>query len=261
MDEKLWKGETPHYIESHGQPEPFLTPYLLKNGKTNGAVIVFPGGGYSRHSQHEAEPIARMLNEAGFSAFVLHYRLSPYRHPAMLADALRAVRYVRFHAERFSIDPEKIGIIGFSAGGHLASTVIGHYDAGRTDGDEIDKISSRPNAAALCYAVILLGDERHIGSKLNLLGQNPEPRIVSLLSGENNLKDDCPPIFLWHTAEDEVVHVDNSLEMAMALKEKNIPFELHVFPHGIHGLGLAKTDPNVGQWVTLFVNWLRLNGF
>jgi Esterase/lipase len=261
MKYKLWENGTPYYNAQYMQPEPTLIPYLLNNDKTNSVVIVFPGGGYSQHTKHECEPIAKRLNEAGLSAFVLNYRLRPYHHPAILTDALRAIQYVRFHAEQFHIDPEKIGIIGFSAGGHLASTVIGQYNLGTDNGDEIDRVSSRPNACALCYAVILLGDERHQGSKINLLGENPDAALVKFLSGENNIREDCPPVFLWHTAEDSVVHVDNSLRMALALKEKKIPFELHVFPYGYHGLGLSNDNEHVKQWFPLLINWLNLNEF
>jgi Esterase/lipase len=261
MDYKLWERETPYFNAEYGQPEPTLTPYLLDNGKTNSVVIVFPGGGYTGRAAHEGEPIAKMLNDGGVSAFVLNYRVAPYKHPTMLTDALRAIKYVRFYAEKFQINPEKIGILGFSAGGHLATTAIEQYDYGTEDGDEIDKVSSRPNAGVLCYAVISLGEYTHMGSKLNLLGNPPDELLASKLSGENSIRDDSPPVFLWHTAQDQAVPVQNSLNMAIALKEKNIPFELHIFPFGYHGLGLALNNENVKQWAPLLINWLRLIGF
>lgn len=261
MEYKLWENGTPYFDETFGQQEPTLTPYLLENGKVNSVVIVLPGGGYGGRAAHEGEPIAKMLNAGGVSSFVLNYRVAPYRHPVMLGDALRAIRYVRFHADKFSIDPQKIGILGFSAGGHLTTTAIEHFDKGLSEGDEIDKVSSRPDAGVLCYAVISLGEYTHLGSKYNLLGNPPDEALAEKLSGEKSVPDDCPPVFLWHTAEDQAVPVQNSLQMAMALKAKNIPFELHVFPYGHHGLGLAEGNETVKQWSPLLVNWLHLNGF
>ena len=264
MDIKLWENGTPLFDESFGQPEPTLTPFLLptyKEGQTHGCVIVCPGGGYSGRAEHEAWPIAKMLNEGGISAFVLNYRVSPYRYPAELYDIQRAVRLVRFRAGEFGIDPEKIGVLGFSAGGHLATMGVTQYDGGLDCGDEIDRVSCRPNAGILCYAVISLGINTHGGSRDNLLGRPADPDLVRKLSGELAVKDACPPVFMWHTAEDGAVPVQNSLNMALALREKNIPFELHVFPHGAHGLGLAPSMPDVAQWSSLCVNWLKGLGF
>ena len=264
MDIKLWENGTPLFDESFGQPEPTLTPFLLptyKEGQKHGCVIVCPGGGYGMRAEHEGWPIAKMLNEGGISAFVLNYRVSPYRYPAELYDIQRAVRLVRHRACEFGIDPEKIGVLGFSAGGHLAAMGITQYDDGLAGGDEIDKVSCRPDAGILCYAVISLGANTHGGTKYNLLGGEPDPVLAEKLSGENAVRDDCPPVFMWHTAEDGGVLVENSLNMALALSAKKIPFELHVFPHGPHGLGLAPSLPDVAQWAHLCVVWLKGMGF
>jgi len=176
-------------------------------------------------------------------------------------DAKRAVRFVRFHAARFGIDPKRIGILGFSAGGHLAVSALEHFDFGNDEGDEIDRVSSRPDAGILCYAVISLLNHTHIGSRVNLLGEEECVSLCAQLSGEYGARADMPPIFLWHTAADEAVPVQNSLNMAIALRQKNVPFELHVFPGGAHGLGLAQKTPGADQWPALLTKWLRRIGF
>ena len=261
---KLWENGTPYYDPAIGQEETTLTPYLVKNGNPDkGLVIVCPGGGYGIRAFHEGEPIAQMLNAAGISAVVLNYRLAPYRHPVELADANRAVRFVRYHAAEWEINPEKIGILGFSAGGHLAVSACEHYDSGKTDGDEIDRVSSRPNAGIFCYPVVTFRDGPYInkGTRDNLLGNEPDGALIDYLTGEDNVPDDCPPCFMWHTAEDGGVPVENSLMLAAALSKKKIPFELHVFPYGHHGLGLAPENESVRQWAPLLVKWLKLYKF
>lgn len=262
-DIKLWSDKTPYYNPDYNQPETTITPYLVKDGnKEKGLVIVCPGGGYTGRAFHEGEPVALMLNKAGISAVVLNYRVAPYKHPAMLTDANRAVKLVRYHAKEWEIDPEKIGILGFSAGGHLAVSACEHYDYGRDDGDEIDKMSSRPNAGIFCYAVATFIDGyTHGGTLQNLLGENPDPKLKHMLSGENSVPDDCPPVFMWHTSDDTAVNVSNSLELGKALRNKNIPFELHVYPHGRHGLGLAENDEHVSAWSKELVRWLKLYKF
>ncbi len=262
MDIKLWENGTPLYDEKIGQPEPTLTPYLLPDyGKKTGCVIVLPGGGYAVRADHEGMPISKMYNEAGINSFVLNYRVSPYRYPAPLYDVQRAVRLVRARADEFNIDPEKIAVLGFSAGGHLATMAVTQYDRGLECGDDIDKVSCRPDAGILCYAVISLGEDTHQGSRDNLLGNPADPALVKSLSGEEAVRDDNPPVFMWHTAEDAAVPVENSLNMALSLRKKQIPFELHVFPYGYHGLGLAPEHPEVAQWAGLSVSWLKAMGF
>ncbi|MBR2460740.1 MAG: alpha/beta hydrolase [Clostridia bacterium] len=259
---KLWDNGTPYYDPDFGQPETTVTPYLAEGEGKRGCVIVFPGGGYAMRAEHEGEPIAKMLNEIGVHAFVLNYRVAPYKHPAELEDALRAIRWVRYHAEKYNIDPDKIGILGFSAGGHLAVSASTHFDYGRPGGDAIDAMSSKPNAAIYCYAVCTL--ERpytHIGSRNNLLGENASPELVKQMSGPDAVREDMPPVFIWHTFEDTCVPVQNSVLMAMALREKSIPVEMHIVPHGSHGLGLAPALPHVAQWAPLLQTWLKYNNF
>jgi acetyl esterase/lipase len=262
-DVKLWEQGTPYYNPAYNQPEPTLTPYLLDTAsQPRGIVIVCPGGGYSGRADHEGRPIAEMLNAGGINAAVLNYRVAPYKDPTMLCDVTRAVKVVRYNAAKWNIDPEKIGVLGFSAGGHLTVLAIEQYDYGTKDGDEIDEVSSRPNAGVLCYPVVSFTHAgTHVGSMINLLGNDPSEEMKRKYSGELSVRDDSPPVFLWHTAADGGVPVSNSIEMATALQAKKIPFELHVFPYGNHGLGLAQGDPHVSQWAPLLVNWLKLLEF
>lgn len=261
---KLWENGTPLYDASYGQPETTITPYIVDNGDPTGAVIVFPGGGYCMRADHEGEPIALMLNEAGISAFVLDYRVAPYKYPAALLDARRAVRYVRKNAAKFNIKPDKIGVLGFSAGGHLAVTAIEQFDYGMDAAeaaDDIDLVSSRPDAGILCYPVASLREYTHTGSRDTLLGVPADPALVDKLSAEISVREDMPPVFMWHTAEDNGVPVQNCLHLACAMSAKKLPYELHVFPYGPHGLGLAPQFPNVAQWAPLLCNWLHMYKF
>lgn len=259
MEYKLWENGAPYFDPAIGQPEPTLTSYLCGD-KKRGCVIVFPGGAYAFRAPHEGEPISRMINEAGVHSFVLNYRVAPYHHPVELTDALRAVRYVRYHADEFNVDPDKIAVLGFSAGGHLAVSAIEHYDYGK-EGDEIDAVSSRPNGGILCYAVVSMSNNTHEGTLHNLLGDDPSPELMKSLSGECSVREDTPPVFIWHTMEDNGVPVSNSLNMCAALKEKNIPCEMHIFPYGAHGLGLAQSVPDTAQWSRLLQNWLLMYGY
>ena len=262
MDEMLWEQGAPFFKEEYGQKQPSLTPFLLHGDQVRSAVIVLPGGAYAMRAEHEGTPIAQMLNQAGFSAFVLNYRVAPYRYPAMLYDVNRAIRYVRFYATKFHIDPDKIAVLGFSAGGHLATMAMEHFDYGLDSGDAIDRVSCRPDAGILCYAVASLMENTHGGTFVNLFGtEHPEESLKKSLSGEFSVPDDCPPVFLWHTMDDAAVSVNNCLLMGLALKQKNIPFEMHVFPHGEHGLGLAESSPHVAQWTELVVKWLKSVSF
>lgn len=259
----LWEsGKVPYFHSSYEQNEPSLTPYLLHNGKKNGCVIVCPGGGYGFKSAHECGPIAEKINSYGVSAMTLDYRVAPYQYPAITEDILRAIRYVRYHAEELQIDPHKIAVLGFSAGGHLANSALCAFDYGREDGDEIDRVSSRPDAVILCYAVISLGRYTHEGTRTNLIGGLANEKELEIrLSGELQVREDTPPCFLWHTAEDTAVPVQNAIQLYQALCEKKIFSELHVFPYGPHGLGLAESFPHVAQWADLLGNWLLLMGF
>lgn len=263
MEYKLWENNVPEFDASIDQPEPSLTPFLVSNDKNEkrGCIIVAPGGGYSCRSDQEGAPIAEMINEAGINAFVLNYRVAPYRYPVQLYDINRAVRYVRYHADKFGIDGNKIGIMGFSAGGHLCTMGIEHFDYGRDDGDEIDRVSSRPDVGVLCYPVVSFLSYMNEGSRTNLFGTDFNPELTHKLSGEINVRDDTPPVFMWHTSYDTYVPVENSLNLALALRRKKIPFELHSFAQGEHGLGLSESIPSTAQWCTLLKKWLLDQGF
>ncbi|MFP3126657.1 alpha/beta hydrolase [Ectobacillus funiculus] len=259
----LWNEQIPFMESGDEENAPVLTLYLASDSTSQSAVIVCPGGGYHHRANHEGEPIAKWLNSLGISAFVLNYRVAPYRHPVPLADAQRAIRFVRYHAENWNIDKQKIGILGFSAGGHLAASAstLSHL---RTSDivDGIDLESCHPNFSILCYPVISLLEHCHEGSILNLLGNNPSEDMRTILSCERNVSETVPPpTFLWHTADDASVPVENSLLYAASLSELKVPYEMHIFPHGRHGLGLAADNPTVEKWTELCANWLAQQKF
>jgi acetyl esterase/lipase len=256
---QLWPDGHP---AARGEDAPRLTPFPLGGSAPSAAIVVCPGGGYRRRAAHEGEPIARWLNELGLAAFVLDYRVDPHRHPAPLDDAQRAIRTVRARADGWRVDPGRVGILGFSAGGHLAASAATRWrDGDPAAADPIDRQGSRPDLAILCYPVITFGPHRHAGSMTSLLGDDPPEEARAALSAERQVGPATPPTFLWHTAEDAAVPVQNSLLFAAALAEHGVPFALHVFPRGRHGLGLAGDDPVVGAWTGLCAAWLRGQGF
>jgi acetyl esterase/lipase len=240
---------------------PSLTPYVLGGGP-RAAIVVCPGGGYRRRAPHEGAPVARWLNSLGIAAFVLDYRVSPHRHPAPLDDARRALRLVRHRADEWNVDRSRVGVLGFSAGGHVAATAATQPAAADpAAADAVDHQTSRPDALVLAYPVITFGEHRHEGSMLNLLGDDPSTASREALSAELQVSADTPPTFLWHTAEDASVPVQNALLFAQALAAHGVSFALHVFPRGRHGLGLAEDDPVVGAWTGLCATWLADQGF
>lgn len=264
----LWPEGAPGALGKEDKDIPTLTPYLPDPAKASGAAIVIcPGGGYGGLAPHEGGQYAQFLNEAGIAGFVLKYRLgsSGYRHPAMLQDAARAVRLVRARAGEWQVDPKRIGIMGSSAGGHLASTLLTHFDAGKPDAaDVIERQSSRPDLGILCYAVISLGEFGHRGSMNNLLGKDPSPELVRLLSNELQVTKETPPCFIWHTYEDGGVPVENSLQFAEALRKAGVPFDLHIYQKGQHGLGLGTRDWSPEKrhpWTRDCIFWLKEQGF
>ncbi len=259
---ELWPEGAPLAQGSNEEDIPAITAYPVK-GEGRGAVIVCPGGGYGGRAAHEGEPIALWLNSIGINAFVLRYRVAPYKYPCALYDVQRAVRHVRHHAGDYGINPSKIGVLGFSAGGHLTATIGTHYDSGISDAsDEIDRQSCRPDAIVLCYPVITLKQPYlHEGSMLNLLGRNPDPQLIELLSNECQVTEDTPPTFLWHTADDGAVPVENSMLFASALRRAGVPFDLHVYETGRHGLGLAEEDKHVASWTSVCGLWLKRQQF
>jgi acetyl esterase/lipase len=262
---RLWEGDAPGALGKADPDVPTLTVYLPPAGKANGAaVVVCPGGGYGGLAAHEGKPIAEWLNTLGVTGFVLKYRLAPqYHHPAMMNDVNRAIRYVRAHAANWSLDPHRIGVLGFSAGGHLASTAATHYDKGDPNAaDAVERVSSRPDLAVLVYAVITMTHPyTHDGSRQNLLGKDPDEALVNLMSNEKQVTPDTPPTFLLHTADDPVVPVENSLIFAMACHKAKVPVELHIFPHGPHGIGLGGNDPVLSSWPGLCAAWFKARGF
>lgn len=213
---------------------------------------------------HEGDQVARWLNSFGVSAFVLKYRLGPkYNHPIELGDAQRALRYNRHHAAKFQIDANRVGIMGFSAGGHLASTAATHFDKGDPSAsDPIDRQPSHPDFAILGYPVISLTTEyTHQGLKRNLLGENPDPKLVELLSNDLQVTADTPPTFLFHTNEDTGVPPENSVLFYLALQKAGVPAEPHIYERGRHGVGLAPTDKVLSSWPARLADWLYSRGY
>ena len=264
----LWPDGAPGALGREDKDIPTLTPFLADPAQATGAAIVIcPGGGYAHLAPHEGADYARFLNESGIAGFVLKYRLGSdgYHHPAMLQDAARALRTVRARAGEWKLDPQRIGIMGSSAGGHLASTLLTHFDSGKPGAaDPIERQSSRPDLGILCYAVISLGEFGHAGSRNNLLGPNPSPELVRELSNELHVTKDTPPCFIWHTYEDNGVRVENSLQFAEALRRAGVPFDLHIYQKGPHGLGLGTRDWNPERrhpWTRDCIYWLQVQGF
>ncbi len=260
---KLWPGGAPGALGTAEKDTPTLTPFIPE-GRTGlmPVIVVCPGGGYGGLAGHEGKDYALFLNQQGIAAFVLRYRLGSqgYRHPRMLEDAARAVRWVRSNSKEWNVDPHKVGIIGSSAGGHLASSLLTHFDAGNPSAtDPVETQSSRPDFGILCYAVISMGDITHQGSKSNLLGPTPSPELVKLMSNELQVTKETPPCFIWHTWEDKVVKVENALEFAAALQRNGVPFDLHIYQNGPHGIGLQDKPPfaNPHPWARDLVFWLK----
>ncbi|WP_374016895.1 alpha/beta hydrolase [Paenibacillus thiaminolyticus] len=257
----LWPQGAPLSMGEPAEAGPALHLFPADGPEPAGAVIVCPGGGYGFRAEHEGAPVAEWLNSLGIHAFVLDYRVHPYRHPAPLLDAQRAIRLVRSQARAWNVRPDRVGILGFSAGGHLASTAGTRYDLGTPHAaDPIDRESCRPDAMVLCYPVITMGESGHLHSRENLLGPDADPQLIEALSSERHVTEDTPPAFLWHTSEDDV-KVEHSLQFALSLSRKAIPFDLHVYDKGPHGLGLATSDPYVGGWTTQCGKWLKKLGF
>jgi acetyl esterase/lipase len=265
--ELLWPGGAPGAKGDRPEDKPTLTICLPDPSKSNGAaVIVCPGGGYQGLAvDHEGRQVAAWLNSLGVAAFILEYRHHGrgYQHPAPLDDAQRAIRTVRARAAEWKVDPRRIGILGFSAGGHLASTAGTHFDRGNPAAeDPIARASCRPDFMILCYAVIAFGEPySHGGSQANLLGKDAPPELVRSLSNEKQVTKDTPPTFLFQTDEDKAVPAENSVYFYLALRKAGVPAELHIFRPGQHGLGLAKNTPGTSEWPKCCEGWLKSQGF
>lgn len=264
----LWAGGAPGALGTAVEDQPSLTLYSARQGFQNSApaaaVIIAPGGSYQRlATNHEGRQVANWFNSLGVTAFVLQYRVGPrYRHPVEMQDGQRAVRYVRAHARELGVRPDQIGFMGFSAGGHLASTVETHFDAGNpSSADPVERVGSRPDFAILAYPVIsMTASYRHTGSVTNLLGENPDPKLALEMSAEFHVTPETPPTFLFSTSADTTVPAENSIAFYQALHKAGVPAELHIFEKGGHGVGLALGDPALGEWSTLLRNWLRSRG-
>lgn len=263
--ELLWKNGAPMAQGTAEIDQPTISTYLPASNPTRSAVIIAPGGGYAHLSmQKEGEDIARWLNAHGVAGFVLKYRLGPnYHHPVELGDAQRAIRTVRSRAAELGIAPDRIGIWGFSAGGHLAASAGTLFDRGPVaEADAIDKLSARPDFLVLAYPVITLEEPSvHKGSLKYLLGDTPDPALIQLLSPQKQVTKDTPPTFIYTTTDDPVVPVMNSVMFYTALIEAKIPAEMHIFAHGPHGTGLATGFPDLKIWPDLLATWMRSRGY
>jgi len=261
--EPLYRGVTPGAKGTGPEHQPSITWYpAAASNNTGVAIVICPGGGYGGLAiNHEGHQIAAWLNSFGVSGVIVEYRMAKggYRHPVPLQDAQHAVRTVRARAAEFGINPAKIGIIGFSAGGHLASSVITHFDAGNPAAtDPIEKASCRPDFAVLCYPVIAFDEPyTHYGSQYNLLGKEADKALVKSLSSEKQVTPETPPTFIFQTNDDTVVPAENAVSFYLALRKAKVPAEIHIFKPGPHGLGLAKGKEGLQVWPSLLQSWMR----
>ncbi len=265
----LWE-KPPGALGNEDKDTPTLTVYLPKTGENTGAsVVICPGGGYGSLAPHEGEDYALWLRDNGITGFVLKYRLGSagYRHPVPLQDVSRALRLVRANASQWSLDPNRVGVMGSSAGGHLASTLLTHFDAGNSNAEDVvERQNSRPDFGILCYPVITMGEKTHGGSKKNLLGPEPSPELVRELSNELHVTANTPPCFIYHTVEDKAVVVENSLMFASALTQAGVEFDLHIYQKGPHGSGLGFAPratyqkDNLHPWAANCIFWLKQRG-
>lgn len=266
----LWKDAVPGSASTEKNNVPTLTAYLPAPDKATGAaVVVCPGGGYSgRATGHEGKEIAAWLNARGVAAFILKYRtvneskVKAPLQPGPMLDVQRAIRTVRSQSADLKLDPKRIGVWGFSAGGHLASTAATHFDAGKPDAsDPIERQSSRPDFAILAYAVITMGAGTHGGSKNNLLGTNPDPKLVEFYSNEKQVTSKTPPTFLFHTAEDKAVPIENSRLFKAACEKHKVPVELVEYEKGQHGVGLGlRSGLPLADWSNKLEAWMKDRG-
>jgi acetyl esterase/lipase len=272
----LWDGKAPHAVGDSPADKPSMLVARADADKANGAaVVICPGGGYGfLADDHEGKQVAEYFNGLGVTAFVLKYRIvakdrAGPLHPAPLEDAQRAIRMVRFRAKEFGIDPKRVGIMGFSAGGHLASSAATHFRTGPVPpgSDAIDAMSDRPDFAILAYPVISMEDGvTHGGSKKNLLGDKPDAKLVELMSNEKQVTKETPPTFIFHTSVDTAVPAENAIRFYLALKKAGVPAEMHIYEKGRHGVGLGR-DPkwtggekSVATWPDRLTDWLKNRG-
>ncbi|MFO0801371.1 MAG: alpha/beta hydrolase [Gemmataceae bacterium] len=269
----LWEGKAPHAVGDSLADKPHVTVFRPAAGKANGtAVVICPGGGYGfLADDHEGKQAAEFMNTLGVTAFVLKYRIvtkdrpGPL-HPAPLEDAQRAIRLVRSKAADYEVNPGRVGIWGFSAGGHLASSAATHFDTGKK-GDSVDGVSCRPDFAILAYPVISMETGvTHGGSRNNLLGSNPDAKLVEYMSNDRQVTKNTPPTFIFHTSEDKSVLAENPVRFYLACKAAGVPCELHIYEKGRHGVGLGRDpkwtggEPSVATWPDRLADWMRSRG-
>jgi acetyl esterase/lipase len=263
--EPLWPKAAPGALGDKDADIPTLAPFLPAADKASGAaVVICPGGGYGGLAiSYEGMDVGAWMAKRGVAGFVLKYRVAPYKHPVPLEDAQRALRTVRARAKEWGVDPARVGILGFSAGGHLASTAATHFDDGKPDAeDPIERADCRPDFAILCYPVITLKPPyAHMGSRYNLLGKDADEKLVESLCNDEQVTNKTPPTFLFHTADDNAVPVENSLLFFEALHKAKVPAELHVYEHGRHGVGLAPNEPALSSWPDLLEKWMTAHGW
>lgn len=259
----LWPQGAPGALGDGPADRPCLRPVLPGCRGPVAAIIVCAGGGYVMRAAHECEPVAAWLCSLRVAGVILDYRVKPYRHPAALCDAQRAVRLVRARASEWNIDPSRVAVCGFSAGGHVAVSAATIFDAGHADAPgPIDCLSCRPDAFIACYPVVTFGEFTHLPTMEALLGEDPDPALRAELSLENRVTPATPPGFIWHTVDDPTVPVENSLLLAGALSRHKVPFELHLFQTGLarHGIGMAADVPGA-NWIEPCARWLARIGF
>ena len=264
--ELLWPDGAPAAMGDDANDKPTITIYLPTKEKSVGsAVVIFPGGGYRYVAiDHEGRQIARWLNDTGIAAFVVDYRHRGrgYGHPAPIQDAQRAIRTVRNRSAEFGIEPNKIGIIGFSAGGHLASTAGTHFNERFYEpNDAVDNVSARPDFMILIYPVISMGPMSHSGSRIALLGNAASQEMIDKFSNEKQVDSNTPPTFLVHATDDKTVPPENSIYFYLACRKARVPVEMHIWLNGGHGFGLGKAGTPVSRWPALCADWLNEMGF
>ncbi len=266
FDLPLWQDGAPGANGTEPKDVPMAFVRLPKSDVPTAALVICPGGGYGGLAMdHEGHQMAEWANELGMAAIICDYRHrgKGYGHPAPSQDAMRAVRLVRANAKAWNVDPDKVGIMGFSAGGHLTSTVLTLFDRGDSEAtDPIARESSRPDFGVLCYPVIVFGHAKvHSGSVRNLLGENPDPELVESLNTATRVTADTPPTFVFHTFEDVAVPPENALAFYAAMVKQGVPGELHFYEKGPHGVGLAHKIPGTSDWSNALKRWLEVRNF
>jgi acetyl esterase/lipase len=261
MDMPLWESGAPGALGKEPKDIPMAMVRLPDAKQPTSAIVICPGGGYGHLAMgHEGTDIAQWVNERGMAAIICDYRhrTKGYGNPAPMQDALRAIRLVRANAQAWNIDPNRVGILGFSAGGHLASTVLTKFDAGDANAaDAVGKLSSRPDFGILCYPVILFGQPKtHKGSEKNLLGANASAEELRAFQNDLNVTKETPPTFLFHTMEDTAVPPENAVAFYAAMLKSGVPGELHIYEKGKHGIGLGKDVPATNDWSNALERWL-----